>query len=154
MRSKEGSPLKSARGHQHGGDIKPVVKLLYRHGVPQATIARDYGLSRQRVHQIIRGYDNRLSTGRAKRYLWAIELEKELFQRSGGVCERCNGRAGRLIHHRNCNEGDHRLKNLNYLCPTCHYKIHTAKRETTRLQEELEHQKELIKTWFDVPLAF
>jgi len=43
--------------------------------------------------------------------------------RSGGRCRRCGGQ-GHLIHHRNRDRCDSRLRNLAVLCRACHIRVH------------------------------
>jgi hypothetical protein len=88
------------------------IEAMYRDGFPYSQIAKKFGLSRQRIAQII--FPDR-------------RLYKALQDRAELCCEECdihveNGHA----HHLNTNPNGviTSLENLVYLCPSCHRKFH------------------------------
>lgn len=53
-------------------------------------------------------------------------LKIRLLKTRGEKCERCNySKSGILqVHHKNRNRNDNNLKNLELICPNCHYEEH------------------------------
>jgi hypothetical protein len=101
------------------GADKEQIEDMYRDGITYSQIAKKFGISRQRVAQII--FPDR-------------RLYRALQQRAQLRCEECevyveHGHA----HHLKPNpDGDvTTLENLAYLCPSCHRKTH---RSTEKVQ--------------------
>jgi len=93
---------------------KNEIEELYNQGFFYADIARMMGVSRQRIHQIVKGYSN---TGRKNR---------GIKYRNWGSCEGCGGRAV-VLHHKDYDNSNDSLDNLERLCVRCHGKRHTNK---------------------------
>lgn len=68
-------------------------------------------------YKINKPYDKVASLRRVKIKLFKIRGEK---------CERCNYKKVEIlqIHHKNRNRDDNSLKNLEIICPNCHYEEH------------------------------
>lgn len=60
-------------------------------------------------------------------------FKKSVFERDGYICQGCSWRSERFqeIHHKNDNHSDHRLENLETLCPLCHQVFHLPLAATT-----------------------
>ncbi len=94
---------------------KDTIKLMYQDGYGYSTIAKEYAVSRQRIHQIVKNYKKYGRHGRLKKY-------RQLFD----LCEKCQKLAVAL-HHRDRNNANDSLKNLMPVCKGCHNKLHTLK---------------------------
>ncbi len=53
-------------------------------------------------------------------------LKIKILKERGGKCERCNYNKIEIlqVHHKNRDRGDNNLKNLELICPNCHYEEH------------------------------
>ncbi len=84
------------------------MRSFRRDGLSYSEIAKKFGISRQRIHQI-------LSPPR--------ELIKSIKSRSGSKCENCGisqPRGGHIHHISEKIENRNNMSNLEYLCPSCH----------------------------------
>jgi len=88
--------------------------MFIRNGHSQAEIARILGLSRQRIHQIVRNY-------RSRKY----NSKKKMKKLTTG-CKICRQEANHL-HHIDGNTHNNHIDNLMPLCPRCHYELHSGK---------------------------
>ncbi len=80
---------------------------------PQATIARELGLSRQRIHQLLNPEKRR-----AADYVTHAKLRE---RRSATVCQNCGSGAGRLeAHHADYSKP----LDITFLCHACHVVVH------------------------------
>lgn len=54
------------------------------------------------------------------------EFKQKVFERDDHTCQGCGWRAERFqeIHHKNDDHSDHRMENLETLCPLCHQVFH------------------------------
>ncbi len=61
------------------------------------------------------------------------ELKKQVFLRDNHVCQACSWRSERFqeIHHRDDDHSNHKLENLETLCPLCHQVFHLPIAATT-----------------------
>lgn len=68
-------------------------------------------------------------------------LKIRLVEERGKNCERCNYSKYEIlqIHHKNRNRKDNNLKNLELICPNCHYEEHFL--EKSWLRKKLEPNK-------------
>ena len=89
------------------------VKKLVNNGCSYAEAGRILNISRQRVHQLYKGYksfsSNALSYGNIK-----FKVD---------ICQRCRKR-GVLIHHIDGDSSNNNSSNLMPLCHRCHVIIH------------------------------
>lgn len=67
-----------------------------------------------------------VSDKRRKRDAVYAERRVDVWEREGGLCERCRRRAMTCVHHIAGRGGDdpHRLDNLAGLCDDCHRRVH------------------------------
>jgi len=56
----------------------------------------------------------------------ARSLKTRLFEKRGQMCERCGYESKNIlqVHHKNRNNKDNRLENLEIICPNCHCEEH------------------------------
>lgn len=56
-------------------------------------------------------------------------LKKQILEKRGKFCERCKYDTYEIlqVHHKNKNRNDNSDKNLEILCPNCHYEEHLLK---------------------------
>lgn len=97
-------------------DKETYIKELYKQGFSYTEIGSRLGVSRQRIHQILRDYHN---TGRQNR------LEK---YRDWGPCKVCEDNVAKDLHHIDFNNSNDEIENLIQVCKSCHYKLHTGRR--------------------------
>ena len=99
---------------------------LKQQGYSYAEIAGLYKISRQRVHQLISGYDKILR--RVERHngqYWKIR--NSVIKRDGGKCQKCGSKEKLVVHHINGNDTDNSLSNLITICNKCHLDLHRPK---------------------------
>lgn len=73
-------------------------------------------------------------TGRLKdKVITARAIKIRLISTKGGLCERCGYDKIPIlqVHHRNRNRKDNSLKNLELICPNCHYEEHLLSKNLT-----------------------
>ena len=86
-------------------------------------IANVFGISRQRVHQIIKG---------RKRYSLELFVKNKIRQLDNNQCQVCwkidnFGKKSMNVHHLNGNKKDNNPDNLITLCSQCHAELHHQK---------------------------
>jgi len=84
----------------------------------QSKTARKLGISRQRVHQVVRGYKNYGTSGREKKYKLAWK----------DICEICKTGETIDLHHKDFNNHNDNAINLLSVCKQCHHKLHISKK--------------------------
>ena len=94
------------------------IKSLRKQGMTFQEIGTRFGISRQRVHQILRGGDA----------AWK-KLRAETIRDADALCAKCgfDGRweLGKLhVHHRDEDPSNDNPKNLEVLCTACHKEKH------------------------------
>ena len=94
---------------------KELVLELKNQGFGFQQIALQTGVTRQRIHQIIMKYKNTGKRSRKNKY------------RNMGKCENCNNNAV-LLHHKDFNNLNDDMSNLEKLCHKCHYKKHKGRK--------------------------
>ena len=94
-----------------------LVEELRRQGFGYEAIAERVGVSRQRIHQIVKGYKHYGIHGRLKKY------------RKCGVCNDCKVTEAEVLHHIDFNNQNDSKENLVGLCRTCHTKRHLVYRK-------------------------
>lgn len=97
---------------------KDTIILLYIQLHSYSRTANQLGISRQRVHQVVRNYHN---FGREKR-LKLYSFFKE-------ICEVCLVFPSKHFHHKNGDNTNDTKENLVSVCIKCHQKIHQDMRE-------------------------
>lgn len=99
---------------------KVLILELRRKNHTQVQIAEIMGVSRQRIHQILKDY---ISGGYRSR--------KKLRILNGG-CKICHEKAT-ILHHIDHNSHNNKLKNLLPVCIKCHHRLHRGdKRDTIK----------------------
>ena|ERR1035437_201509 len=96
---------------------------LCKKGMYPSQIAREVGISRQRVHQILTGYQSFASNHRS--FAYRPNLSKI------SLCP-CGAKAIHT-HHKDRNSNNNNEDNLLPLCSKCHYKIHKTMREQNNI---------------------
>ena len=104
--------------------IKQIQRLRNK-GLSYGNIATVLGISRQRVHQIVSGYD-RLLVGHNS-YGWYVKLKGFVFERDDYKCQKCQTKERLVIHHLDGDDRNNNLSNLITLCPACHGGLHALK---------------------------
>ena len=102
-------------------DIDNMLRLKMQ-GYSYGAIGALYGISRQRVHQLISGYhrNNQGLHGNG----WYRRIQEQVFRRDGHVCQKCGSRGNLVAHHINGDDHDNALGNLITLCNRCHLDLH------------------------------
>jgi ribosome-binding protein aMBF1 (putative translation factor) len=126
--------LKARRGHPIGprdAEKLAAIKILYSKGISMSEIADVYGVSRQRIDQIV----NPLKESARKRS--GILQRKE-------ACERCGSNSAIERHHPDYNKPLH----IQWLCRACHGFAHgnwIAKTRTRQWMAQIRSGKQLIQ---------
>jgi len=103
-------------------DRQKEIKDTYLKLLSLTETAKVYGISKQRVHQIVRNY---LNTGRHAR------LKK--YRRSWDrLCANCSKRYSQALHHIDGNNKNESVINLLPLCVPCHGIYHRGGRHITK----------------------
>lgn len=100
-------------------DKKVVKKLYYENKFGYAKIGKIFGVTRQRIHQIVKDY----------RKLSKNKIQKKLVSN----CVICNQKAT-ILHHIDGDTHNNNILNLLSVCYLCHIKIHETQR---RVKAEL-----------------
>ena len=106
---------------------------LKKQGYSYAVIGALYGLSRQRVHQLISGYARNLKRlNRKNGYYWHIH--NAIIQRDGNKCQKCGSNKYLIVHHIDGDNTNNEFMNLITLCNKCHLDLHrpNGKKNLTR----------------------
>lgn len=91
-----------------------------------------FGVSRQRVHQLITGYKTlsaSYSPSRKKGKWGFAKTLKELYLKP---CKNCGGET-KAIHHKDGHSSNNNLDNLIPVCTSCHYSIHKKMRADRKI---------------------
>lgn len=89
--------------------IKKIIKL-YQTGFTYSKISILYGVSRQRIHQIVKNYST----------LNSSKIRKEILTRDKYMCSFCSKNDTLHIHHIDGNSKNNKTNNLITLCQKCH----------------------------------
>jgi len=100
------------------------MKRLKRRGLSYQSIGKLFGVSRQRIHQLISGYVEPNRRKNCKKYHWLDVLFQSILQRDNFKCQRCLEGAI-LIHHVDGDNYNNDPSNLISLCRSCHLSIHS-----------------------------
>lgn len=87
-------------------------------GLSYGAIALQFGVSRQRVHQLISGYKGPSQLNRKTHYVYEFVMERD-----GYKCQKC-GATANVIHHRDGDDRNNVDSNLLCLCNPCHLTLH------------------------------
>ncbi len=98
------------------------MKGLRGKGFSYAKIGKLFGISRQRVHQLVSGYG--ILNDSAKQNGWYGKLRDAVIARDGCACQKCDGTNNLLVHHVDGNDRNNDLGNLITLCIPCHLWLH------------------------------
>lgn len=101
-------------------------------------IANVVGVSRQRVHQILKGYKS------TPKYIREMTLRRDKRQ-----CLICSNTKNLEVHHINGIKGDNHSDNLVTLCRKCHHRIEKKDRETWKGQPEKVYNPEKRKKSYE-----
>lgn len=92
---------------------------LREKGYTYSKIGKLFGLSRQRVHQILSGYDKLNGCD------WYNKLKQSVLDRDKS-CQKCGSAENLVVHHIDGNDRNNSLGNLITLCHSCHGGLHAA----------------------------
>ena len=95
-------------------------------GLSYQQIGALFGCSRQRVHQILSGYQIAKKSLEHKKG-WYNQLRLAVFVRDNGECQKCGSVEGIILHHIDGNNANNALDNLITVCNNCHLDIHRPK---------------------------
>lgn len=87
-------------------------------GLSYGQIAGLFGLSRQRVQQLLSGYHKLNNVN------WYTDLCSFILLRDDNKCSKCDETANLLVHHLDDNNSNNKLSNLVTLCSKCHLALH------------------------------
>lgn len=96
---------------------KQKVLEVYKETQSYAETARRFGVSNQRIHQIVTGYKSTATRGRLP-FIFDIYY-----------CNRCNNSRTEHIHHKDGNSENNQASNLMPVCIPCHFKEHVELRK-------------------------
>jgi len=103
---------------------------LREKGLSYGNIAKMFGISRQRVHQITTGYQFILKctqskgSGCKRPNNYITEVRSLVFKRDNNKCQMCANKDKLVIHHLDDNDLNNELNNLIVLCTNCHLDLH------------------------------
>lgn len=83
-------------------------------GLTYQAIGDLYGISRERVHQVISGYSTEENG----------KLKQMIFARDNNQCQFCQSAENLIIHHIDKATSNNQPKNLITLCEKCHAQVH------------------------------
>lgn len=96
------------------------IKKLYKAGYSSPEIAKVFGITTQRVHQIVNGYSSFSQSGFSYAYYPSLSLY---------TCMLCENRC-EVIHHKDRNSKNNNPDNLMQLCKKCHVLVHLELNKT------------------------
>jgi 5-methylcytosine-specific restriction endonuclease McrA len=94
-------------------------------GYGYGKIGKLFGISRQRVHQILSGYKDpeAIRSG-------IYDNRDILLSRDNNQCQICHGSENLIIHHIDKDDHNNNWDNLIVLCNRCHLELHRPKRKS------------------------
>lgn len=93
---------------------KSLIHSYYNTTKSYAETARRFGISRQRVHQVVKNYKNygRMTRQALYEKVWTP------------ICRMCNIRPSEHLHHKDGDNANEDIHNLTSVCITCHDLAH------------------------------
>jgi len=101
---------------------KKQIRQLRQGGLSYGHIGKVFGISRQRVHQILSGY-NGYELVRPKNKLYPL-IRQFIFERDGNQCVKCGTPKNLILHHIDGDDLHNIGNNLVTLCTSCHLNYH------------------------------
>jgi len=101
------------------------IVLMYENGKKTVEIARYFSISRQRVHQVLRGY--KTAPNRVR------------IMMANNRCDICGSADKLVVHHKDKNSRNNNRDNLMKICSNCHVEIHKNLRSTLETTEIGRH---------------
>jgi len=89
-----------------------------------ASVARKFGVSRQRIHQIVKDYKNTGIHFRINKYNMAWK----------DLCQKCFKNSSKALHHKDGNNKNDTVSNLIPLCSSCHNQSHILLQKAVKRQ--------------------
>jgi len=108
-------------------DKKKRMAELKEKGLSYQSIGNLFGISRQRVHQILSGYQILNRSWRHKKG-WYAEIKSAILERDDYKCQRCDSKENLLVHHQDSNDRNNDSSNLIILCNNCHLDLHRPRK--------------------------
>ena len=73
-------------------------------------------------------------------------LKIRLLKHRGNVCERCSYNKFEIlqVHHKNRDRNNNDLKNLELVCPNCHFEEHYLEKSWLRASLEKKTKKDIL----------
>ena len=99
------------------------MKQLKEKGLSYGSIGKIFGISRQRVHQLISGYACPSRRKKELKYKWLDKLFKSILERDNHKCQIC-GEGANFIHHIDKDNFNNNPNNLISICSKCHLELH------------------------------
>jgi len=96
---------------------------LRNKGLSYQSIGALFGITRQRVHQILSGY-HKLNHSDQHKNGWYRKIKNIVIERDGEQCQICHSKDNLIVHHIDKNCENNNLSNLITLCNHCHLNIH------------------------------
>lgn len=99
---------------------KDIIRSAYEKVGNYTAVAREFGLSKQRVHQIVTGYRSAsVKVLGAKKYRQLMSITK---------CQLCNKKRAKETHHIDKDSRNNSIENLIRVCGSCHTLTHRIER--------------------------
>jgi hypothetical protein len=99
-------------------------------GYSYAAIGALYGVSRQRVHQLISGYYRNCASLKHENG-WYRRIHNMVIKRDSGKCQKCAEEKNLVVHHLDGNVNNNKFSNLITLCNQCHLNLHRPNGQKT-----------------------
>jgi len=96
---------------------------LKNKGLSYQAIGLVFGISRQRVHQLISGYDKPRKSGQHPNG-WYTKIKLSVLVRDDMKCQKCGETDSLTIHHIDGDDRNNDIPNLLTLCNNCHLDLH------------------------------
>lgn len=104
-------------------------------GYSYGAISQLYGISRQRVHQLLSGYGKNLKRlNRQNGSYW--KLHNMVLNRDSHLCQKCGSDEHLVVHHIDGDDNNNELLNLITLCNNCHLDLHRPIQVMNIVKEE------------------
>jgi len=116
-------------------------------GLSYQSIGNLFGISRQRVQQIVSGYisirERKNNYGKTKEI---NRIFKKVFERDNYICQICGSRKRSIfVHHIDKNWQNNNMNNLVCLCSNCHLNLHRPLKITELTRKKMSEAKKKEK---------